>query len=147
MDTYSELKVLIADDSAALRQRLNRMIANISGVSAVVEVDNGIEAMAVLETLRPNAVILDIRMPGRSGMEVLLEAKKILPSAVVIMLTNYPYPAYRTRCLESGASYFFDKNTEFMKVIEVLNHLVKAPGASMTGPVEPPAESSASGGV
>ncbi len=68
-------------------------------------------------------VILDIRMSDGSGIDVLPEIKKGNQSPLVIVLTNYPYPQYRRKCIEAGADFFFDKSTEFDKVTEVLRHM------------------------
>jgi DNA-binding NarL/FixJ family response regulator len=72
-------------------------------------------------------VILDIRMPGGSGIDVLENIKKTNAAPVVIVLTNYPYPQYRKKCMALGAEYFFDKTTEFEKVTEVIENLTQNP--------------------
>ena len=125
MHTHSGLKILIADDSGALRQRLRRMIGDIDGVESVAEAEDGSQALDLLRSTHFDAAILDIRMPGRTGMEVLTEVRKTVPSLVIIILTNYPYHVYRMRSSELGADFFFDKNSEFMKVVEVLNGMVR----------------------
>lgn len=58
-------------------------------------------------------------MAGRQSI------KKGAPSPVVIMLTNYPYPQYRSKCKELGADYFFDKVTEIEKIAEAFEQLTK----------------------
>jgi DNA-binding response OmpR family regulator len=68
-------------------------------------------------------VILDIRMPGGNGIQVLEAIKTSTAAPVVIMLTAFPYPQYRKKCLEVGADYFLDKTTEFERVVEVLEQL------------------------
>lgn len=70
--------------------------------------------------MKTDVVILDIRMPGRNGLDVLRDIKEGSPESKVIILTNYPYPQYRRRCMEEGADFFFDKSSEFEKVTEVL---------------------------
>lgn len=125
METRIGLKILVADDSTALRQRLKKMISAIDGVETVTEAEDGTEALELMRTAVFDAAILDIRMPGSSGLEVLQEIRKALPSLVIIMLTNYPYLAYRVRSSEIGANFFFDKNSEFTKVLEVLDRMAK----------------------
>ena len=78
-------------------------------------------------------MILDIHMPNGNGIRVLETIKKNPVAPVVIMLTAFPYPQYRRRCLEIGAEYFFDKTTEFDQVAVVLEELqANAPGESAT---------------
>ena len=70
-------------------------------------------------------VILDIRLPGLSGIDVLKDIRdKKLPIRV-IMLTNYPYPQYRKKCEELGADYFFDKVTEIEEIPKMIEELAK----------------------
>jgi DNA-binding NarL/FixJ family response regulator len=117
------VKVLIADDSAVVRQRLAELISEIERVEVVSQAGDALEALAAIEETTPDVAILDIRMPGANGIEALAEIKKERPAPVVIMLTNYPYPQYRKKCLDAGADYFFDKSTEFERVVEVIAHL------------------------
>jgi DNA-binding NarL/FixJ family response regulator len=117
------VKVLIADDSAVVRQRLAELISEIERVEVVSQAGDALEALAAIEETTPDVAILDIRMPGANGIEALAEIKKERPAPVVIMLTNYPYPQYRKKCLDAGADYFFDKSTEFERVVEVIAQL------------------------
>jgi len=114
------LKVFIVDDSALVRKRLRSLLEDIGEVELVGEAEDCAEAIDAIPKARPDVVILDIHMPGGSGIEVLKEIKKGEPSPLVIMLTDYPSLQYRKICQELGASYFFDKLTEFEKVAEVL---------------------------
>jgi DNA-binding NarL/FixJ family response regulator len=117
------IRVLIVDDSALIRERLKTMLSEIAGVEIVGESEDKMEAIASNERLHPDVVILDIRLPTGDGIEVLQHIKRDTPSVIVIMLTNYPYPQYRQKCLKAGADFFFDKSTEFEKVPEVLMKL------------------------
>jgi DNA-binding NarL/FixJ family response regulator len=66
-------------------------------------------------------VILDIRLPGRSGIDVLKDIKKEYPAPLVIMITNYPYRQYRQGSMAAGADYFFSKTNEFDRILETLS--------------------------
>ncbi len=119
------MKVLIVDDSAIVQERLMSLFDDQKGIQIVGQAQNGIEALKFIKQHKPNAVILDIRMPGGNGIDVLQHIKQIDPSIKVIMFTNYPYSQYRKKCLESGADYFLDKSAEFNKIPEILNQLAK----------------------
>ena len=69
-------------------------------------------------------VILDIHMPGGSGIDLLEMLKKDPIKPVVIMLSNYSGRQYRRKCFQSGACYFFDKSEEFHKVADVVRSLM-----------------------
>jgi DNA-binding NarL/FixJ family response regulator len=119
------MKVFIADDSALMRERLATMLSELPGLDIVGQAGNGVDAINAIRTLLPDAVILDIRMPKKSGIEVLKEIKKDDQAPLVIMFTNYPYPQYRDRCLHAGADYFLDKSSDVEQLLQVLNTLLQ----------------------
>jgi DNA-binding NarL/FixJ family response regulator len=116
-------KVYVVDDSDFVRERLIEMLSELEEVEIVGGTGDPREAVTVIRQMAPDAVILDIRLPGRSGVEVLRDLKKEEPSPVVIILTNYPYPQYQKECTEAGADYFLNKSTEFNKIAKVLKGL------------------------
>jgi DNA-binding NarL/FixJ family response regulator len=117
------LRVFVAEDSTLVRAAVVDMIASIPGVEIVGFAGDGLQTMDLIRKTPPDVLVLDIRMPGKSGIEVLQEVKQTSPGITVIVLTNYPYPPYRKKCLEAGADYFFEKAMDFDKVIEVLTLL------------------------
>jgi Response regulator containing a CheY-like receiver domain and an HTH DNA-binding domain len=70
-------------------------------------------------------VLLDIHLLNGNGIDVLQRLKKEKPAPAVIILTNYPYPQYRQKCLEAGADFFFVKSTEFDQVVPALRKLIQ----------------------
>ena len=119
------MKVFIAEDSILIRERLKDMLSELQGIEIIGEAGDANEAIKEISQLNPDVVILDIRMPGGNGIGVLEHIDKTGPVPMVIMLTNYPYPRYRKRCMDLGADFFFDKSTEFEKVTEVLQQLIQ----------------------
>ena len=117
------MRVLVADDSPEVRSRLVEMLSNVRGVEIVGQACSAPEALALVRRERPHAMVLDIRMTGGSGIDVLKAAKRQNPSMAVIMLTNYPYPQYRKKCESLGADFFFDKSSESEKAVEALRRL------------------------
>jgi DNA-binding NarL/FixJ family response regulator len=115
------MKVLIADDSGSVRERIKMLLSELETVEMIGEADNVQQAIEHIEQQSPDVVILDIQMPGGNGIDVLRTIVKNDRVPVVIMLTNYPYPQYRKRCMDAGADFFFDKSREFEKVVEVLS--------------------------
>ena len=118
------MKVFIADDSAVMRERLIEMLSELPEIEIIGQAEDGFQATNLIEKLNPDVVILDIRMPRGNGIDTLQNIKKNNPASIVIMLTNYPYPQYRKKCMDLGADFFFDKSTEFEKVTEVLKELI-----------------------
>jgi DNA-binding NarL/FixJ family response regulator len=117
------ITVLIVDDSPLVRERLVHMVSQFSGVEIAGQTGDPHVALEAIRSLPPSVVILDIRLPGLSGIEMLLEIKKLDPAPVVIMLTNYPYPQYREKCMKAGADFFLDKSTEFQRIGEILGEI------------------------
>ena len=124
------MKILIADDSEAYVQRLVRALVEISGVEIVGRARTGTEALQALRDLRPEVVILDIRMPDGTGIDVLEGMRKEKLATITIVLTNFAFPQYRRKCLQLGARFFFDKSAEFAEVREVLSGLIQNASAS-----------------
>ena len=114
------LRILLVDDHEVVRLGLATLLEDIPGVLLAGEAGSGSEALQACERLQPDVVILDIRMPGGCGIDVLNTIEKDGCTPIIIMLTNYPYPQYRKKCFDAGADFFFDKSSEFEKVIDVL---------------------------
>ena len=119
------MKVLIVDDSKIVSERLQQMLVNIAGVEIVGQAQNARDAIASISESKPDVVILDIRLHGPNGIEVLKDIRNKKLPICVIMLTNYPYPQYRKKCEELGADYFFDKVTEIKDIPNVIKKLAR----------------------
>jgi DNA-binding NarL/FixJ family response regulator len=113
-------QVLIVDDSEQIRERLITLLAESTQIRIVGEAENVREALVAMAHLRPDTVILDIRMPGRSGIELLKEIKARYPEVTVIMLTNFDYAQYRRQCRQLGADHFLNKSLEFEKIVDTV---------------------------
>src|SRR5262250_568131 len=111
--TLRSMKVLVVEDSAAVRRRLASRLKEIEGVELVGEASDGNGALWYSRTLAPDLVLLDLSLPGPSGVEVLARLKSEESPPVVIVLTNNANESYRAACLGRGADYFFDKSEQF----------------------------------
>jgi len=118
------MKILIADDSFLIRERLKELLSDILKIEDFIEAENSVETIKLISETIPDIVILDIRMPGGGGLEVLNKINRKRLPIKIIVFTNYPYPQYKKKCFELGADYFFDKATEFEKVKEVICNLI-----------------------
>ena len=120
--------VFVADDSPSVRERLISLLTELPNVEIVGQTGAATEAIDSIRKLKPNAVVLDISMPGGGGMLLLETIKKDDQAPMVIMLTNFSHDSYRRKCLQLGADFFFDKSNEFEKVIQVLRGARRAMG-------------------
>jgi DNA-binding NarL/FixJ family response regulator len=129
MNAVRNITVFLADDSIVLRERVLEMLRDIPGVEVLGCAENGLHAIDCIRELRPDVVILDIQMPRGTGLDVLKNIRPVNGVPLLIVFTNFSYPQYRKRALESGAQYFFDKTNEFEKLRELFGQL--------TGQLEP----------
>jgi DNA-binding NarL/FixJ family response regulator len=117
------LTVYIVDDSQVMRERLTESVADISGVEIAGQSGDPFEALDRITKSHPDVVILDIRLPQRSGIDLLKDIKERPAAPIVIMITNYPYHQYRQACMAAGADYFFSKIDEFEMIRETLSRM------------------------
>lgn len=120
--TKKGLKILIVEDSLLIVKRLWSLLSDMDGVATIVHAKDGNEAILLAIELNPDVIILDIKIPGKSGVEVLPELKT-KSYAKVIMLTNYSDTYYKNLCMKLGAEYFLDKSNEFEKINEILMNI------------------------
>jgi DNA-binding NarL/FixJ family response regulator len=117
------LTVYIVDDSMMMRERLIDSMADIAEVAIAGQSGDPIEALEGIRKAQPDVVILDIRLPGRSGIELLKDLKNSPTAPTVMMITNYPYRQYRQGCMDAGADYFFSKIDEFDLIRKTLTRI------------------------
>lgn len=121
------LTVLVVDDSDAIRSRLCDLLVESPRIRVVAEAGDGVEAVLLFERFRPAAVVLDIQLPGLTGVEVLRRIKAVAPQCVVVMLTSFHQEAFREASRILGADAFFHKATEFESVPRYLNSIFSEP--------------------
>lgn len=112
--------IYIVDDNAEIRQRLVAQLAEAHDVQVVGQAATAEEALQGIDAARPDTLLLDIRLPGKSGMALLVEVRQLYPDMRIIIMTNYDYPHYRRQSLNAGAQCFFNKTREFEALIEAL---------------------------
>ena len=106
-------EILIVDDNFSFIDRLKKLL-NENGIHNPVKVAHDYnDALSAFLKVKPGIVLLDVNMPGKSGIEVLRYIKAEGWDCKVIMVTNHSREAYRKICLENGAEYFIDKTREF----------------------------------
>jgi DNA-binding NarL/FixJ family response regulator len=128
------MNVFLVDDSVIMRQRLKRLLFDVEGVQVTGEAGEVQEATDAILKQKPDVVLLDIHLFNGSGIEVLQTLKKTNPAPAVIILTGYPYPQYRQKCLDAGADFFFVKSTEFDQVVPALKQLIQRARDSVATP-------------
>jgi DNA-binding NarL/FixJ family response regulator len=119
------MKIVIADDSSLMRDRIKILLTSINHNSEMFEAEDGVEALQLIEENEPDLAILDIRMPDMNGIEVLKKVREMKTKTKIFILTNYPYQQYRKRCLEAGTDFFFSKTEDFEKMRTVITDMLR----------------------
>jgi DNA-binding NarL/FixJ family response regulator len=105
------MHILIADDHAVVRRGLREILADALPGAEFTEVGNGDEVVGHLGKSHTGMLVLDINMPGRSGMDVLRDVKHSYPRLPVIILSCQPEDQYAVRCLRAGAAAYINKES------------------------------------
>ncbi len=103
--------ILIADDHANVRRGLREILVDAFTGVHFSEAANGDEVLAQLAKSQYGILLLDINMPGRSGLDVLQDVKYMYPRLPVIMVSVQPENQYASRCLRAGADAYVNKNS------------------------------------
>lgn len=104
------VRVLIADDHPVVRAGLRDMLSAEPGIEPVGEAADGAEAVALAERLRPDAVLMDLRMPGTDGVAAIKEIRARLCGTHILVLTTYDTDADILRAIEAGATGYLLKD-------------------------------------
>jgi DNA-binding NarL/FixJ family response regulator len=112
-------RVFIVDDSPPIRERLIELLAG-DAVTVVGEAETPGDAIAGIRRTRPDCVVLDLKLIGGSGIEVLHSLRPEFPDTTFIVLSNHSDVPYRRSCEAAGASFFLDKTTEFGKIASLI---------------------------
>jgi DNA-binding NarL/FixJ family response regulator len=112
------IRILLVDDHEMVREGLKAMLQSEPDLVVVAETGFGREVPALLDRARPDIVLLDVRLPDMSGVEVCREATRSHPEAKVIMLTTFVDPDLVDECVDAGASGYLVKDVREMSLKE-----------------------------
>jgi DNA-binding NarL/FixJ family response regulator len=116
------IKVLLVDDHTVVREGVRTMLSGEPDIVVVGEASSGEEALQKAQELEPHVVLMDIRMPGMSGIEATRRIKAVSPTTSVIMLTMYDSDMYVVEAIQAGAAGYLTKDVSR----ELLCHAVRS---------------------
>ncbi|MDE0777256.1 response regulator transcription factor [Nocardioides sp.] len=126
------IRVLVVDDQELFRRGLTMLLAVEPGLEVVGEAGDGAEGVTLAESAAPDVILLDVRMPKKSGIEACLAIKESVPSAKIIMLTVSDEEADLYEAVKSGASGYLLKDSSIEEVAQAIR--VVADGQSLISP-------------
>lgn len=124
------IDILIVDDAAGVRERLVEILGAIPGLGKLAAAESIADATHRLGTGRFDLVILDIRLPDGSGIDLLKALRREGGAQMIVMLTSFPLAPYRDACLAAGADEFLDKATACDRLLDIVLGLAAARGVA-----------------
>ncbi len=118
------IRILLAEDQGMMRSALAMLLGMEDDIEVVAQVSNGDQVVPEALATRPDAALLDIEMPGRSGLDAATELRDKLPSCRVIILTTFGRPGYLRRAMEAGASGFLIKDGPVEDLADAIRKVV-----------------------
>jgi len=113
-------KVLIADDHSVVRHGLKQILADTNDMEVVAEAANGAEVLERLRVIGVDIVVLDLSMPGISGLEVIRQIRKEYPKIAVLVLSVHSEEQYAVRVMKVGASGYVTKDSAPEELVKAL---------------------------
>jgi DNA-binding NarL/FixJ family response regulator len=104
-------RTLIVEDSTFYRQLLKEALHSRFPKMDITEAIDGVEALQKIDTLLPDLIFMDIKLPGESGLELTKKIKTQYPDIIIIILTAYDIPEYRDAAYQYKANYFLSKGS------------------------------------
>ena len=114
------VRIIVADDHAIYREGLKQVIETTIDMTVVDEAVNGQELLSKVQNNDYDMVILDITMPGRNGLDVLVDLKNIKPKLPVLVLSMHPEEQFALRAYKSGASGYLTKSSPSTELLDAL---------------------------
>ncbi len=119
-ETGKPIRVVLADDHAVVRKGIREFLEMNDGLAVVAEASDGIEAMSLIREHKPDVAVLDIQMPGQSGIEVTRAIRAERLPVGVLILTAFDDPPYVKAALQAGANGYVLKTADASEIVEAV---------------------------
>jgi DNA-binding NarL/FixJ family response regulator len=111
MSKEPNIRVLVADDHAVVREGIRHVLAEANGFDVVGEAASGTDAVTMAADIEPDVVVLDVSMPGGSGLEVIADVRRVAPQARVLILSVHDEAEYVLQAVRAGAHGYLRKDS------------------------------------
>jgi DNA-binding NarL/FixJ family response regulator len=128
METPNNIRICLIEDDATIREGYEFLLGSTPGVTVAAMYPNADEALKKIASEMPDVILLDIELPGTSGLDALPKLKKLLPDSHILMLTVYEQPNHIFRALGTGASGYLTKNSSPERIISAIHEVMEGGG-------------------
>jgi DNA-binding NarL/FixJ family response regulator len=118
-------RLLIADDHALVREGLRTMLSGEDGIKVIAEANNGQQALTLCRDLRPDLVLMDVRMPVMDGLEATKKIKQEMPKTSVMMVTMHENPDYLFEAVKAGAAGYVLKDASGERLLSAVRRTLE----------------------
>ncbi len=117
-------RLLIADDHALVREGMRAMLASEQNLEVVGEAENGREALELCRELRPDLILMDVRMPQMDGLAATREIKGEYPETRILILTTHESPEYLMDAIRAGAAGYVLKDSTKQRLLDAVRRVI-----------------------
>lgn len=118
-------KILVVDDHDLVRMGIVRMLADVDGYQVVGDAKSGEEAVTKARILKPDVVLMDVKMPGMGGLEATKKLLTVNPVIKIIAVTACDDDLYPTRLMQAGAVGYVTKGAEFTEITDAIDKVIR----------------------
>jgi two-component system response regulator DegU len=118
-----KIKIVLADDHALVRNGIKAMLEHDADITVTGEAGNGLEALEVAKEVKPDLLILDIRMPQMTGLEAAAKLKSYSPKTKAVILSMHDSEEYVLQALDAGAYGYLLKDTDKNEFVKALKQI------------------------
>jgi len=130
------IKIIIADDHPLFRRGLKHALEETSDIEVIGELCNGEDLLSLVRDCKSDIILLDIAMPGKSGLDLLKQLKSEHPKLPILILSVYPEEQYAIRFLKAGASGYLTKESAAEKLAEAIRKIASGGKYASTAVIE-----------
>ncbi|MDD5082489.1 MAG: response regulator transcription factor [Dehalococcoidales bacterium] len=116
--------IVLVDDHHVIRQYLRTILETEPGFRVIGEAADGVEAARLMEYLRPQVLVVDIRMPGMSGLEVARQVNQDLPKTRIVITSGCSTEAYALAALRAGAMAYVSKDSVAQELVPAIHEVI-----------------------
>nr|WP_178132288.1 MULTISPECIES: UvrY/SirA/GacA family response regulator transcription factor [Pseudomonas] len=117
------IKVLVVDDHDLVRTGITRMLADIEGLQVVGQAESGEDALRLARELKPDVVLMDVKMPGIGGLEATRKLMRSQPDVRVLAVTVCEEDPFPTRLMQAGASGYLTKGAALEEMVQAIRQV------------------------